>query len=190
MTWPFAGHAVAGGGCMSGAGLRRRSNSPMAFLRMPVGPTASIAKAREWPAEVGGARMTEPARRAFPGCADQVAQARQFVSAELAGCPVTDEAVLCVSELATNALMHTASGEGGKFEVIVQRGPSSARISVRDQGAASAPTAQPVDLAAESGRGLGLVSMIADHWGQSGDVAGRVVWFELRWEPQRNATSA
>lgn len=139
---------------------------------------------------MGDARMTEPARRAFPGCADQIAKARQFVSAELTGCPVTDEAVLCVSELATNALMHTESGDSGKFEVIVQRGPSSARISVRDQGAASAPMAQPVDLASESGRGLGLVSVIADLWGQSGDVAGRIVWFELRWEAQRDATRA
>jgi anti-sigma regulatory factor (Ser/Thr protein kinase) len=157
---------------------------------MLAGLTASIARVREWPAETGDARMADPARRAFPGCADQVARARQFVSAELAGCPVADEAVLCVSELATNALMHTSSGEGGKFEVIVQRGPSSARISVRDQGAASAPAARPVDLASESGRGLGLVSVIADRWGQSGDVAGRVVWFELRWEPRRDATCA
>jgi len=132
--------------------------------------------------------MTELARRAFSGCRDQVARARQFVAAELAGCPVIDEAVLCVSELATNAVMHTASGDGGKFEVIVQRWPSLARVSVCDQGSAGTPTARPLDLVAESGRGLRLVAMIADNWGQSGDSAGRAVWFELGWEPLPGST--
>ncbi len=84
--------------------------------------------------------MTELARRAFSGCRDQVARARQFVAGELAGCPVADEAILCVSELATNALMHTASGDGGKFEVIVQRWTSLARVSVCDQGSTGTRT--------------------------------------------------
>jgi anti-sigma regulatory factor (Ser/Thr protein kinase) len=127
--------------------------------------------------------MTELARRAFSGCRDQVARARQFVAGELAGCPVADEAILCVSELATNAVRHTASGDGGKFEVIVQRWASLARVSVRDEGSAGMPTARSFDLVSESGRGLGLVAMVADRWGQSGDGAGRVVWFELSWKP-------
>lgn len=128
--------------------------------------------------------MADPARRAFPGCRDQVGRAREFVAGELAGCPLIAEAVLCVSELATNALLHTASGDGGKFEVMIQRGVSRARISVRDEGSARIPEALPLDPASESGRGLELVAMIADCWGQSGDAAGRVVWFELGWEPR------
>jgi anti-sigma regulatory factor (Ser/Thr protein kinase) len=127
--------------------------------------------------------MTEPARRAFSGCPDQVARARQFVASELAGCPVADDAVFCVSELATNAVMHTASGDGGKFEVIVQRWASLARVSVCDQGSVATPTARPLDQVSESGRGLGLVAMVADNWGQSGDATGRAVWFELAWNP-------
>jgi hypothetical protein len=43
------------------------------------------------------------------------------VARALTSCPVTDEAILCVSELATNTLLHTVSGSEGKFEVIVQR---------------------------------------------------------------------
>lgn len=127
--------------------------------------------------------MTEPARRAFSGCSDQVARARKFVAGELAGCPVADEAVVCVSELATNAIVHTASGDGGKFEVIVQHWPSLVRVSVLDEGSPGRPTVRPLDAESESGRGLGLVTTIADDWGQSGDGAGRAVWFELRWEP-------
>jgi hypothetical protein len=70
-------------------------------------------------------------RRVFPGRREQVAHARQFVARALAGCSVTGEAILCVSELATNALLHTASGNEGEFEVIVQRvGRGSALLSL------------------------------------------------------------
>jgi hypothetical protein len=101
--------------------------------------------------------MTELARRAFSGCRDQVRLR--------AGCECFD------------------SGDGGKFEVIVQRSASLARVSVCDQGSTGTPNARPLDLESESGRGLGLVAMIADDWGQSGDGEGRAVWFELGWEP-------
>ncbi|HET9895192.1 MAG TPA: ATP-binding protein [Streptosporangiaceae bacterium] len=134
--------------------------------------------------------MTEPARRAFPGCPDQVARARQFVADELAGCPVSDGAVLCVSELATNALTHTASGDGGKFEVVVQRWLSLARVSVRDEGSQESPEARPLDLVSESGRGLGLVALVADRWGESGDGDGRVIWFEMGWASQPSTAGA
>jgi two-component sensor histidine kinase len=99
----------------------------------------------------------------------------------LDGCPVTDEAVLCVSELAANALLHTASGNGGMFEVIVQRGESSVRIAVHDDGSHQVPEARTFDAISEYGRGLGMVALVADRWGQSGDEHGRTVWFELRW---------
>ncbi|MGH3277492.1 MAG: hypothetical protein ACRDNZ_24605, partial [Streptosporangiaceae bacterium] len=46
---------------------------------------------------------TRPKCRVFPGRKDQVAQARDFVRRTLGPCPVLDEAVLLVSELATNA---------------------------------------------------------------------------------------
>jgi len=118
--------------------------------------------------------MAASAQRAFPGFRDQVARARAFVAVELAGCPVTGEAVLCVSELATNALLHTASGDGGKFEVTVERDLSRARISVRDEGSAQAPQARSHDLASESGRGLELVAMIADRWGPAERTAAYV----------------
>ncbi|MGP8000219.1 MAG: ATP-binding protein [Streptosporangiaceae bacterium] len=48
--------------------------------------------------------------RAFPARPEQVAEARRFVRGLLAGCPVADDAVLCVSELAGNCVTHSASG--------------------------------------------------------------------------------
>ena len=50
---------------------------------------------------------TRPMQRTFPGRADQIARAREFTKRVLGPCPVSDEAVLLVSELATNALEHT-----------------------------------------------------------------------------------
>jgi len=50
------------------------------------------------------ALVTRPIRRAFPGRAEQISRARDFTKRVLGSCSVTDEAVLLVSELATNAL--------------------------------------------------------------------------------------
>ncbi len=128
--------------------------------------------------------MTRPVRRVFPGRQDQVACARQFVRHKIGPCPVLDEAVLLTSELCANALQHTASGNGGSFEVTVFRSVCSLRIEVRDEGAATVPVVcvadDPTDLM-ESGRGLELVALIASRWGQCGDEYGRSVFFELHW---------
>ena len=134
--------------------------------------------------------MARARRRVFPGRHEQVAQARRFVGRVLDGCPVTDEAVLCVSELATNALLHTGSGAGGKFEVIVQHGESWARVAVCDEGSPVRPAARALDSVSEDGRGLGLVALVADRWGQCGDEYSRTVWFEFRWDAPEIPTIA
>jgi anti-sigma regulatory factor (Ser/Thr protein kinase) len=125
--------------------------------------------------------MTRPVRRVFPGRQDQVACAREFIRRKLGPCPVLDEAVLLTSELCANALQHTASGNGGSFEVTVFRGDHSLRIEVRDDGATTIPAVRPADDLEESGRGLELVALIASRWGQCGDEYGRSVYYELRW---------
>lgn len=121
------------------------------------------------------------ASRAFPGRQDQVAQVRAFVKLVLGPVPVLDEAVLLVSELATNAIMHTASGDGGTFGVAIRRFVSSVHVEVRDSGSSRAPVALPQDTMSEEGRGLGLVDLVADNWGHSGNANGRSVYFELCW---------
>lgn len=136
------------------------------------------------PSELGStAVMTRPRRRVFPGRPAQVAHARRFVTQMLEGCPITDEAVLCVSELASNALAHTASGKGGVFEVIVCRGETSALVAVYDDGSDTPPAARGLDATSENGRGLGVVALIASRWAHFGGRSGRVVWFEMCWDP-------
>ena len=52
----------------------------------------------------------------YPGRADQVSQVRRAVIRHLAGCPAADDAVLVVSELVSNAVVHSAS-QGQFFTV-------------------------------------------------------------------------
>jgi anti-sigma regulatory factor (Ser/Thr protein kinase)/DNA-binding XRE family transcriptional regulator len=125
--------------------------------------------------------MIAAARRRFPGQPDQVAKARRFVRTHSGLCPMLDEAVLLTSELCTNAVRHSMSGEGGFFEVAVHRGPDSLRIEVRDDGSETGPVVRDFDELAESGRGLEIVGLVAARWGQSSDEFGHLVFFELSW---------
>ena len=134
--------------------------------------------------------MTQPIRCVFPGRHDQVAHARDFVRRAVGCCSALDEAVLLTSELCTNALQHTASGNGGLFEVTVYRGDGSLRVEVRDDGSQTVPAVRDFEEFAENGRGLDIVRLIAHRWGQNGDEYGRRVFFELRWNPPHTTTTA
>lgn len=126
-------------------------------------------------------RYTVTVRRAFRGSSDQIDCVREFVRLALGPVPVLDEAVLLASELSTNAVVYTASGDRGTFDVAVCRYASSVRVEVRDAGSRRVPATRPHNDLAEEGRGLGLVDLVADRWGHSGDCKGRSVYFELSW---------
>ena len=100
---------------------------------LPAGSLTQLARRGTWLA-------TTPKRRVFPGRPEQVAHARRFVARVLDGCPVADDALLCASELASNAIRHTRSGRSGTFRVLVWRGQSSACVAVLDDGSDSTPT--------------------------------------------------
>jgi anti-sigma regulatory factor (Ser/Thr protein kinase) len=110
-------------------------------------------------------------RQSFPGTADQVAATRRFVSRALAGCRAVADAVLLTSELATNAVQHSASGQGGNLAVVISHVQDRVRVAVSDNGSASHPTVATEDGLATSGRGLILVDALADRWGYAGGPA-------------------
>lgn len=157
---------------------RTRSSVPAGTL--PSGSLAQLAGAGAW-------MVATPKRRVFPGTADQVAVARSFVARVLHGCPVADDATLCVSELASNAIRHTRSGCHGKFQVVIWRGLSSVCVAVLDEGSDSTP--EPAGgtsgVLAESGHGLLTVESLAAWWGhdtyRDGAIHGTAVWFRLDW---------
>ena len=121
--------------------------------------------------------------RRFRGHPDQVAEARQFVSDLLEGVSATNDAILCVSELAGNAVAHSRSGQpGGWFTVRAAVSESGRlRIGISDQGGPWAPV-QLSD--GQHGRGLAIVRKLAQAWGVSTDSdGGRTVWFEVDCTP-------
>ncbi|MDX3697199.1 MULTISPECIES: ATP-binding protein [Streptomyces] len=118
--------------------------------------------------------------RAFPGLPDQVAEARHFVAALLQERGVADDAVLVVSELATNAVRHTLSGSaGGWFLVVVAFRADGVRLEVVDQGGDNVPEMCDVVSQDNGGRGLWLVSACAKDWGVKDVPSGRTVWADL-----------
>jgi anti-sigma regulatory factor (Ser/Thr protein kinase) len=115
--------------------------------------------------------------RTFPADAAQIGEARRFLAGILGGLPEADDAVLCLSELATNATVHSRSRDGGQYAVRVELHDQYLRVAVRDQGG---HWAQPNDADDRHGRGLLIVSRMASAWGRDGDAAaGWTVWFEI-----------
>ncbi|MBJ6631919.1 ATP-binding protein [Streptomyces sp. I5] len=151
----------------------------------PLGTDAAAA-----PVGLGAAPATAPsgasAERRFrfelaahPG---SPAQARRLTRARLTGWSVCedtcDTAALVVSELVTNAIVHTASSH---VVCELHDGADLLRIAVRDEGCAPGrPRAntrqQPEE---EHGRGLLLVDALCHAWGAHEHGPGLLVWAEL-----------
>ena len=108
-----------------------------------------------------------------------VRRARRFVAkALLAGdvpAELVDTAVLLVSELASNVILHARSG----IEVSVACRPDHARVAVADRNPRHLVRRRHAQ-DATTGRGLLLVDRLAATWGVEPAPDGKTVWFELR----------
>jgi serine/threonine-protein kinase RsbW len=130
----------------------------------------------------GPAGSTPTATRAFRGTPASVPEARRFAAELLVGCPAREVLLMCVSELCTNALAHTASGNGGVFTVEVGWPRDGvAWVAVTDGGGPSVPAAGALDMMAEGGRGLAMVAACTSRWGYVDAHPGRTVWAEACW---------
>ncbi|MFF8841335.1 ATP-binding protein [Streptomyces sp. NPDC015127] len=117
-----------------------------------------------------------------PARVASVSRARRLVSERLGRWGIDgdtlDTALLIVSELVTNAVVHT-DGHLVSCQLLLADG--RLRVTVQDQG--SAPTGPRVchGLEEERGRGLLLVESLSTAWGtyDREHSAGRAVWAEL-----------
>jgi anti-sigma regulatory factor (Ser/Thr protein kinase) len=133
-----------------------------------------------------------------------VPAARRFVADGLSTWGLrrlADDATLCVSELAANAALHSASSF---MHVDLGRHHDGVTVSVEDDGPVpvravvprpSFPDpADPSDLVLEdeatTGRGLAIVSILASDWGVETTAGGKRVWFELTDAVQRHGVRA
>lgn len=126
--------------------------------------------------------------RVYRGRAGQVAAVRADLRRLLGDCPLVDDALICASELATNAVRHSASGQpGGRFTVRADLRPGCwVRIEVKDQGG---PWSGPAE-DTERGHGLDIVRRIAADWGADGSCRSRALWALLEWPADGLGTPA
>jgi serine phosphatase RsbU (regulator of sigma subunit) len=102
---------------------------------------------------------------------------RAFVAEELKKLDreaLIDDAVLVVSELASNAMLHA----GGIMAVGVFQHADAVRLEVHDRTRVP-PVMARQSTEAMTGRGLRLVASISKEWGADPTDEGKVVWAEL-----------
>ncbi|MET0931713.1 MAG: ATP-binding protein [Aeromicrobium sp.] len=116
--------------------------------------------------------------REIPPDLAAVAEARGFLRRTLTRWEVnaetTDDAVLCLSELVTNAVIHTTGG--CHVQVELHEGVLTSRVL--DNGSVITPAAvSSHDAVVGHGHGLNVVAALSRRWGRSADPAE--AWFEL-----------
>ncbi|SEM42351.1 ATP-binding SpoIIE family protein phosphatase [Streptacidiphilus jiangxiensis] len=168
--------AVHGPGSHRGPGRladRREDDIALLLLRRdpidgaprPVGRRLMLTVGQGQPAKVGAARR------------ELRAILQDWNSQDAA-----DAAVLLVSELLTNVLLHTDQEGALLAELWGAPGERRLRIEVSD-GSDELPHRRSPGEMASSGRGLVLLDLLAERWGVRPSGEGKVVWFEMNEKP-------
>ncbi len=122
-------------------------------------------------------QATQTAETVFPAVPESVGAARHFTRAALGRHQIDpgiiDTATLLVSELATNAVVHA----GSTIRLRIGVG-DDIRVEVRD-ASDDGPVVVEFEPDRESGRGLAIVTTLADSWDWKPLPSGKVVWFAL-----------
>ncbi|WP_324277893.1 SpoIIE family protein phosphatase [Blastococcus brunescens] len=145
---------------------------------------AASSKSWAWP-HASAWRRPEMPSRSFSAWPDSIPAARAYVGHALDGVPAAScqTAVLLVSELVTNVVRHAG---GHDFVVEIQAFPDEGRlwVGVTDTEA-GLPVLLTPPVTAEGGRGMQLVSTLADRWGarRRRHAVEKTVWFELSYPP-------
>ncbi|MEV7907910.1 ATP-binding protein [Streptomyces anulatus] len=128
----------------------------------------------------------------FPGITASVPTARQWARDLLTGKindDTLDDVLLLLSELVTNAIVHSDSGRGAHGSVTVCVALSTdhdgcgtvVHVEVIDDGSAvSLPFVRAATPDSDGGRGLFMVETLSARWGvHHDDEVGNAVWFHL-----------
>jgi anti-sigma regulatory factor (Ser/Thr protein kinase) len=115
----------------------------------------------------------------FPAVPSSVPAARRWTCQRLTRLGVDEStaqaAALLVSELATNAVLHTRAA---RFTVCLDAA-HDIEIAVLDHDPAHPPCTRATGDEELSGRGLVLVQALSDGWGVATTGGGKVVWTRL-----------
>lgn len=118
-----------------------------------------------------------------------VGRARRWARKRLHACgydpdaPLCETLVLVVSELVTNAVVHTGCPAVLRLVFPLEAPPEApaVRVEVAD-ASGSPPQRRLADGDASGGRGLELVDCLCDRWGWYPDGSGKRVWCEIDQE--------
>jgi anti-sigma regulatory factor (Ser/Thr protein kinase) len=123
----------------------------------------------------GGSRRALEMSAAGPA---DIAAARRVATVHLRGAGVAnvDNAVLVLSELVTNAVLHA----GGADRIVVGCSAGWVHISVHDRKAGQV---HPRNDAAVGGHGLRIVDRVAENWGSRPLDGGKAVWARVAAAP-------
>ena len=148
------------------AAVAGRTDDDVAVLAVERAVTLSRSATTQVPAEPTG-----PSR------------VRQWMTARLREWSVPEQvisaAILCTSELTTNALLHA----GTPAQVHIDLSAERLLVSVADTGTRGSVTRARTDALSSRGRGLGLIEELSDTWGTDPTVRGSTVWFEMLIPP-------
>ncbi|TJZ59384.1 PAS sensor protein [Streptomyces piniterrae] len=120
---------------------------------------------------------------------DAVMHARRFTARKLRAWQVTDEvdvALLVVSELVTNAIVHTQ----GEVRLDLTLTAEHLRIAVNDTSPRTPVKPASVDWESTGGRGLLLVEAMSASWGSLPLSGGKQVWSEVALPPRERFRAA
>lgn len=115
----------------------------------------------------------------YPGTTGQIRAVRADLRGLLGDCPSADDVILCASELAANAAIHSQSRlPGGTFTVRATISPGNYTwVEVEDSGGPWAPAISDPTRR----HGLDIVRTLASDWGIDGDDTVRTIWARFDW---------
>ena len=115
----------------------------------------------------------------YPGTTEHIRIVRADLRAVLHECPMADDVILCASELAANAALHSRSRlPGGTFTVRAKISPGDyAWIEVEDDGGPWVPATSGLTRC----HGLDIIQALASGWGVDGDQPTRTIWARFDW---------
>jgi anti-sigma regulatory factor (Ser/Thr protein kinase) len=122
-------------------------------------------------------QSTPRAQLELPVSREAPALARKFLRGSTCAehhSAVVDDAVLLVSELVTNSVLHG----GPPVVVAVDCDEATLQVRVRD-GSPALPAPRDAARSDESGRGLALVAEMSADWGVDTEEDGKHVWFVI-----------
>ncbi|NHC47570.1 SpoIIE family protein phosphatase [Motilibacter aurantiacus] len=153
-------------------GLESGVPEALVSAMLPEGPDDDIAILL---ARVSGAGAARVATMDVPPDRSAVIDARHFVASTLTLWGVApdrqDDVILLVSELVTNAIVHGRP----PVELRIRHGADVVVLEVIDSAAYYPRRMRPTE-DDEHGRGLQLVSLLADRWGTRPTGSGKAVW--------------